>query len=135
MKKYIQRYFISLLSFLALDSVWLGYISPSFYQQYIGHLMAQDPNFVAAGLFYVIFIGGLVYFAVNPGIESDSNRIAALRGAVYGLTTYATFDLTSQAVFRDWPTIVTVVDLTWGTVLSSGAAALSVIIQRKIIKH
>lgn len=97
--------------------------------------MAQDPNFVAAGLFYVIFIGGLVYFAVNPGIESDSNRIAALRGAVYGLTTYATFDLTSQAVFRDWPTIVTVVDLTWGTVLSSGAAALSVIIQRKIIKH
>lgn len=135
MKKYIQRYFISLLSFLALDSVWLGYISPSFYQQHIGHLMAQDPNFVAAGLFYVIFIGGLVYFAVNPGIESDSNRIAALRGAVYGLTTYATFDLTSQAVFRDWPTIVTVVDLTWGTVLSSGAAALSVIIQRKIIKH
>ena len=134
MKKHIRIYFVTLFSFLALDSVWLGYISPAFYQQYIGHLLAQDPNFVAAGLFYLIFIGGLVYFAVAPGVESGSIRLGAIRGAVYGLTTYATFDLTSHAVFRDWPAIVTVIDLIWGTALSSASAFVAIFLHKKFNK-
>jgi len=132
MKKTIQLYLVTLISFLALDSVWLGFISPAFYDRYIGHLMADEPNFIAAGLFYLIFIGGLVYFAVQQGVTADSLRIGATRGAIYGLVTYATFDLTSQAVFRDWPTIVTIVDLVWGTVLSSATVALAVYLTRKL---
>lgn len=132
MKRPIQLYLITLFSFLALDSVWLAYISPAFYQQYIGHLLAPEPNFIAAGFFYLIFIGGLVYFAVAPGAETRSLRTGAIRGALYGLTTYATFDLTSQAVFRDWPTIVTVIDLLWGTALSSASATLAIHLYKKI---
>ncbi len=134
MIRHLKLYILTLISFLALDSVWLGYISPAFYQEYIGHLMAEEPNFIAAALFYLIFIGGLVYFAVAPGVTAGSVRTGAVRGAIYGLVTYATFDLTSQAVFRDWPTIVTIVDLAWGSVLSSATVALTLFLSRKLAR-
>lgn len=126
----LRLYALTLFSFLALDSLWLGILAPAFYRQHIGHLMADQPNWVAAALFYLIFIGGLVYFAVLPGAERASPRLGALRGAIYGLVTYATFDLTSHALFKDWPAIVTVVDLLWGTVLSGSASALAVGVHR-----
>jgi uncharacterized membrane protein len=134
MAKNIRLYFITLLTFLALDSVWLVYISPAFYDRYIGHLLAEQPNLVAAGFFYLIFIFGLVYFAVAPGTEARSPRTGALRGAIYGLATYATFDLTSNAVFRDWPALVTIVDLMWGTALSSATSAVAVWLYGKFVK-
>ncbi len=133
MAKNIRLYFLTLLTFLALDSVWLGYISPAFYDRYIGHLLAEQPNFIAAGLFYLIFMFGLVYFAVAPGAEARSVRTGALRGAIYGLATYATFDLTSNAVFRDWPALVTVIDLIWGTALSSATSAVAVWLYGKLV--
>ena len=132
MTRIVRLYLLTLFSFLLLDSVWLGVISPAFYDQYIGHLMAEEPDFIAAGLFYLLFIWGLVYFAVEPAASSGSSRLGAVRGALYGLVTYATFDLTSQAVFRDWPVIVTVVDLIWGTLLSSSTAALAVYLYHKL---
>lgn len=128
----LRLYALTLLSFLALDSLWLGIIAPGFYRQYIGHLLAAQPNWYAAALFYLIFIGGLVYFAVLPGALGASPRTGALRGAIYGLVTYATFDLTSHAMLRDWPVIVTVVDLLWGTALSAGASALAVWVHRRL---
>lgn len=127
-----RLYALTLLSFLALDSLWLGIIAPAFYRQHIGHLLAVQPNWYAAALFYLIFIGGLVYFAVLPGALDASPRIGALRGAIYGLVTYATFDLTSHAMFRDWPAVVTVVDLLWGTALSAGASALAVWVHKRL---
>ena len=127
----LRLYATTLLVFLALDSVWLGVIAPGFYRQHIGHLLAEQPNWAAAGLFYLIFIGGLVYFAVEPAARSASPRTGAFRGALFGLVTYATFDLTSHAMLRDWPAIVTVVDLLWGTALSSGTAALAVALDRR----
>jgi len=133
MAKNIRLYFLTLLTFLVLDSVWLGYISPAFYDHYIGHLLAEQPNFIAAGLFYLIFMFGLVYFAVAPGTEARSVRTAALRGAIYGLATYATFDLTINAVFRDWPALVTVIDLIWGTALSSATSAVAVWLSGKLV--
>ncbi|MDP2877718.1 MAG: DUF2177 family protein [Holophaga sp.] len=128
----LRLYALSLLSFLALDSIWLGIIAPGFYRQHIGHLLADQPNWYAAALFYLIYIGGLVYFAVLPGAQGNSPRIGALRGAIYGLVTYATFDLTSHAMFRDWPAIVTAVDLLWGTALSAGASALAIGVHRRL---
>lgn len=128
----LRLYLHTLLLFLALDGVWLGIVAPGFYRQHIGHLLAPQPNWVAAALFYLIFIGGLVYFAVLPGAQGASPRVGALRGAIYGLVTYATFDLTSQAMFRDWPVLVTVVDLLWGTALSASASALAVVVHRML---
>jgi uncharacterized membrane protein len=111
--------------FLACDYLWLTKISPSFYQEHIGHLMAETPNLTAALAFYLIFIAGITYFAVLPMTRDYKISRAFSHGAFFGLVTYATFDLTSQAVFKDWPTIVTIADLAWGSILTGTTTAIS----------
>jgi uncharacterized membrane protein len=121
----IQVYAVTLGIFFAIDLVWLGVVARDFYRQHIGHLLAPDVNWAAAVLFYLLFIGGLVFFAVKPALEAGSGTRALAYGALFGLLTYATYDLTNQATMRDWPVLVTVVDLAWGTVLSATVAFLS----------
>ena len=121
----LQIYAVTLGIFFAIDLVWLGVVAKDFYRQHIGHLLAPDVNWPAAVLFYLMFIGGLVFFAVKPALEANSAARAMMYGAFFGLLTYATYDLTNQATMRDWPVLVTVVDLAWGTVLSATVAYLS----------
>ena len=118
-------YAVTLGIFFAIDLVWLGVVAKNFYRQHIGHLLADQVNWPAAVLFYLLFIGGLVFFAVKPALEAGSAARALGYGALFGLLTYATYDLTNQATMRDWPVLVTVVDLAWGTVLSATVAYLS----------
>jgi uncharacterized membrane protein len=118
-------YAITLGIFFAIDLVWLGVVAKDFYRQHIGHLLATQVNWGAAVLFYLLFIAGLVFFAVRPALEAGSATRALGYGALFGLLTYATYDLTNQATMRDWPVLVTVVDLAWGTVLSATVAFLS----------
>jgi uncharacterized membrane protein len=115
---FMKMYLIAFIVFLAIDSVWLGLIATKFYKNNIGHLMADKPNFIAAGIFYLIFIVGVVFFTYNGIVEQDFGK-ALLAGAVFGFMTYATYDLTNLATLKDWPIIVTVVDLAWGTFLAS----------------
>jgi len=123
--EFIKLFGLSFASLLALDSLWLVKVAPKFYKSNIGHLMADKPNLLAAGLFYVIYIVGLVVFVVQPAVADKSVAFAATRGALFGLVAYSTFDLTSQAVFKDWPIKVTAVDLLWGTVLTAGVCSLA----------
>jgi uncharacterized membrane protein len=122
----IGTYAITLSIFFAIDLVWLGAIAKNFYRQHIGHLLAADVNWPAAVLFYLVYIAGIVYFAVRPAIETGGATRALAHGAVLGFIAYATYDLTNQATMRDWPVLVTVVDLLWGTVLTAAVAYLSV---------
>jgi uncharacterized membrane protein len=115
---FMKMYLIAFIVFLAIDAVWLGLIATKFYKNNIGHLMADRPNFIAAGIFYLIFIVGVVFFTYNGIVEKDFGK-ALLAGAVFGFMTYATYDLTNLATLKDWPIIVTVVDLAWGTFLAS----------------
>jgi uncharacterized membrane protein len=115
---FMKMYLIAFIIFMAVDAIWLGLVAPKFYKANIGHLMAEKPNFVAAGIFYLIFIVGVVFFTYSAIIEKDFSK-ALLAGAVFGFMTYATYDLTNLATLRDWPIMVTVVDLIWGTFLSS----------------
>lgn len=117
--KYVQMYVIALIIFAAIDAVWLGLISPKFYKAQIGHLMTDKPNFIAAIIFYIVFIVGMVYFVVNPAIEAKSISKVVISGALFGLIAYATYDLTNLATLKDWPLKVTIVDLVWGTSLST----------------
>ena len=87
--------------------------------------MAETPNLPAALMFYLIFIAGITYFAVLPMTRDYKPSRAFCHGAFFGLVTYATFDLTSQAVLKDWPTIVTVADLAWGSILSGTTTAIA----------
>jgi uncharacterized membrane protein len=115
---YLKLYLITLLAFFAIDMIWLGVVARTFYRKHIGFLLTPSPNWTAAIIFYLLFIAGILVFVVVPGLKDGSLRSTMLRAALFGLITYATYDLTNLATVKDWPVIVTVVDLIWGTVLS-----------------
>ncbi|HNO92835.1 MAG TPA: DUF2177 family protein [Anaerolineales bacterium] len=130
----LKLYLITFLAFLGIDSLWLGLVAPSFYKSQIGYIMAENPNFLAAGLFYLLFIFGMVVFIVEPGVREQTLMQAVTRGALFGLVTYATYDLTNLATLEGWPILVTVVDLIWGTVLSAAVTLVSVWAGKRFIK-
>ncbi|MFN8435663.1 MAG: DUF2177 family protein [Anaerolineales bacterium] len=131
----LKLYLITFLAFLGIDSLWLGLVAPSFYKSQIGYIMAENPNFLAAGLFYLLFIFGMVVFIVEPGVREQTLMQAVARGALFGLVTYATYDLTNLATLEGWPILVTVVDLIWGTVLSAAVTLVSVWAGKRFIKE
>ena len=116
----LKHYFITLICFLILDAIWLGLIAQPFYQAQIGFLLAKNPNWLAAGAFYLLYVAGLVFFVVEPALRTGSAPgRAALRGAFFGLVAYATYDLTNLATVDRWPILLTAVDMTWGTALGA----------------
>ena len=125
MAYYIKLYFATFIAFLAIDAVWLGLVARTFYRKYIGFLMAPNPNWLAAIIFYLLFILGILVFVVLPGLEDNSLKTTLLRAALFGLITYATYDLTNLATLKDWPILVTIVDMLWGVVLSVSVSAVS----------
>lgn len=125
---FLHLYLIALPVFFAIDMVWLGLVAKSFYAKHIGFLMKSDVNWTAALLFYLLFIGGIVIFVVSPAIEKHSWMTALLLGALFGLITYATYDLTNLATIKNWPLIVTVVDMVWGMMLSASVATVTYLI-------
>lgn len=129
---FLKIYCIALPIFFALDMVWLGVAAKNFYTRQIGFLMKANVNWVAAFLFYLLFIAGLVVFVVIPAMEKGSWVRALLFGALFGLITYATYDLTNLATLKDWPLLVTVVDLIWGMVLAASVSVATYVIAVKI---
>lgn len=124
----VIAYIATAVAFLAIDSVWLSTMASRLYRPYLGDLLRSDFDVKAAALFYIIYVGGIVYFAVMPALSSGSWRVAALNGAILGLVAYATYDLTNQATLREWPTIITVADLCWGTFLTASSATVAYLI-------
>jgi len=122
---YLKLYFVTLIAFLAIDMVWLGLVARSLYRNYLGFLLAPKTNWLAAAIFYLLFIVGILFFVVIPGLEADSLRRTIVRAALFGLITYATYDLTNLATVKDWPVVVTIVDMIWGTVLSVAVSYIS----------
>jgi uncharacterized membrane protein len=116
---------VALPIFFAIDMVWLGAIAQKLYQKHLGYLMAPQVNWLAALLFYLLFIGGVVAFVVQPALTKQSLLSAILMGMLFGLVTYATYDLTNLATIKSWPILITVIDLLWGMTLSGSVAGLS----------
>jgi uncharacterized membrane protein len=125
---FIKLFLIALPVFFAIDIIWLVFVAKKFYSRQIGFLMKPDINWYAAGIFYLLFIGGLVIFVVSPAVQKHSLTNALLYGALFGLFTYATYDLTNLATMKDWPLLVTIVDLIWGMVLSASVSVLTYLI-------
>ncbi len=117
---------VTLLIFTLVDLVWLVKVAPKLYRKYIGHLMSDRVNIAAAALFYVVFIVGLVYFVIGPHINNP--LMAFLSGAMFGLVTYATYDLTNLATLKAWPVTITVIDLIWGTLVTAVTSGLVVLL-------
>lgn len=121
----IKLYFVALGVFLAMDMTWLLVIAKDLYARHLGYLMSKTPNLAAAGIFYLLFVVGLVVFVLEPAIKNNSLVEALWRGALFGLIAYATYDLTNLATIKDWPLLITVIDLIWGAVLSGSVAVVS----------
>ena len=128
----VITYFISLVSFLAIDLTWLGLIANKFYQSKLGSLMSKKPIWSVAILFYAVFIFGLLFFVILPSLSTGSIKTLVIRAALFGFITYATYDLTNLATLKNWPKSLTVVDLIWGAVLSTLVSLIAFTIAKKI---
>lgn len=129
---FLKLYAIALPVFFAIDMIWLGLLAKNFYRAQIGALIKPDVNWVATIIFYLIFIAGLVTFVVAPAMEKTSWTHALLFGALFGLVCYATYDLTNLAVAKNWPLLVTIVDLIWGAVLAASVSVITYFLASKI---
>ncbi len=122
---FIKSYLAGLIAFLVIDFIWLKYVALSFYRSNIGHLMTDKPNLAIAGLFYLFYVVGVVILAVYPALEKQSWSTALVYGGLLGLVAYGTYDITNLATLKNWPPIVAVVDIIWGTLLTASVATIS----------
>ncbi len=122
MKTYLTAYLVTAIAFLAIDSVWLSNMANVFYRPVMGDMLVPGFRLAPAIVFYVIFVFGLVFFAVRPGLLAGSATVTLIHGALLGFVAYATYDLTNQATLKNWSWTLTIADLIWGTVLSAVSA-------------
>ena len=130
---FMKLYVLTVPVFFAIDIVWLGVIARGFYRRQLGFILSPDVNWVAAVTFYLIYIAGIIFFAVRPSLASGRLSEAALLGGLFGFFTYATYDLTNMATIKDWPLKIVVVDILWGTCLCALVAGLSFLIARQFL--
>ena len=120
--QYLVAYAASAVVFLGLDLLWLGGVARSFYRSQLGPLLRDQPDLAVAGLFYAVYVGGVVLFAVGPALQHGSWVMALLLGAALGAIAYGTYDLTNLATLRGWPATLSAVDLLWGSTLTGLSA-------------
>ena len=114
---YLREYGITFIIFFAVDLLWLGIFAKNFYNKHLGYILSPSPNWFAAIAFYLLYIVGIIFFVINPAIEKGSLSYALFAGMFFGFITYATYDLTNLATIKDWPLLITVIDLIWGIFL------------------
>lgn len=113
----VKAYIVAFITFFLIDIVWLVVVARKLYRQELGFLMSDKPNWIAAAIFYLIFILGIVFFVIHPALEKGSWTYALFAGLLFGFITYATYDLTNLATIKNWPLKITIIDLIWGTSL------------------
>ncbi|MBL6599544.1 MAG: DUF2177 family protein [Alphaproteobacteria bacterium] len=118
----VRAYLGAFVAFCIMDAVWLGVVATDFYFDRLGGLLREDPNWVAAGIFYLGYIAGVVYFAILPTTPDAGWLAAAKRGALLGLLAYATYDMTNMATLVGWSPVVSAVDMVWGMVITGTSA-------------
>ncbi len=128
MSLFLKLYPIAIIVFFAVDMLWLGVVARRFYQSQIGHLLKENVNWIAAFIFYFVFVAGVVFFAIMPAWRDESALMALLFGGFFGFVAYSTYDLTNLATMKDWPLLVTIVDLAWGTVLGASTSLITYLI-------
>lgn len=124
--KFMIHYLITFLVFFAIDLVWLGVIAKNLYANALSHLMAPSVNWVAAIIFYASFVVGILVFVVEPALANPNLTRLVLTAALFGFITYSTYDLTNLATLKEWPLHITLIDLVWGTTLSTLVSVISV---------
>ena len=125
MLRWAITYAAAALTYLVLDSIWLGFAIPRLYRPAYGPLLADKFKVGPIIAFYGIYVTGILVLAVHPALGANSLKIALFLGATLGLVAYATYYLTNLGTIRGWPASLTVIDLAWGTVSTSAAAVVA----------
>ena len=125
MTKWGIAYISAAIVFGVMDAIWLRWAGPNLYEPVIGEFMSENFRIAPAAAFYLVYLAGMCWFAIKPGLKSGQVSTALLNGAILGAVCYATFDLTSQAVFKVWATHISVADILWGTFVTGTSAAIA----------
>ncbi|MFN0263616.1 DUF2177 family protein [Tepidamorphus sp. 3E244] len=120
--QYVIAYIATAVVFLGLDYVWLAHIARQIFVERIGHLLLDQPKMVAAAGFYLVYVVGIVFFAISPALKANAPGTATLYGALFGFFCYATYEMTNHATLKDWPVSMVAIDVAWGTFLTGLAA-------------
>ena len=128
MLKYFVAYIVTVIVFLGLDAIWLSRVALAMYRREIGDLLLERPNLMIAGLFYLIFVAGIVILAIAPALNGGTWLTALLMGATLGLVAYGTFDITNLSTLKNWSIAVTLADLAWGTALTAVSATVGYLV-------
>jgi uncharacterized membrane protein len=132
MSRILLTYAVSVPVFFIVDMIWLGVIARGFYRKALEPLLTPNINWTAAIIFYFLFLVGILIFALLPGIERRSLVYTVAMAALFGFISYATYDLTNLATLRDWPLMLSIVDMIWGSFLSASTAAITYLIMSRI---
>lgn len=134
MRNYLKLFCIAFPITIALDASWIGVIASGFYHLQFGALFRPDPQFWAAGLFYIFYSVALIFFVLKPALALRSLSSAVLWGAALGFTAYMTCDLTNVTVIAGWPVFAAAVDIGWGTLMTAVTSGLTYLIATKVFK-
>lgn len=132
MSRVLLTYGVSVPVFFIVDMIWLGVIARGFYRKALEPFLAPNINWTAAIIFYLLFLVGILVFALLPGMEKRSIVYTVGMAALFGFISYATYDLTNLATLRDWPLSLAIVDMVWGSFLSASTAGLTYLIMTRI---
>ncbi len=126
----LKLYLLTVPVFFVVDLIWLGLVAKGFYRRHLDFILSPHVNWPAAITFYLIYIIGIIVFAVIPAIDRESLSRALVWGGLYGFFTYATYDLTNMALIKGWPLKIVIVDILWGMILCTVVAGSSYGISR-----
>ena len=132
MKTIVTAYLATGVAFLIVDAIWLSTMSDILYRPLLGEKLAPQFHLAPAVVFYLLYIAGIVFFAIMPALHDGGVTKAALNGALLGLVAYGTYDLTNQATLRDWPLAITLADLTWGAFVTSVGACAGFLVADRV---
>jgi uncharacterized membrane protein len=124
---------VTLIAFLAIDAIMLKFVMLPLFSKHVGELLRTDMRLGVAAGFYVVYVAGVLYFAVMPALRADSLWLAAMNGALLGLIAYGTYEMTNMATIEGWAWPMVVTDMAWGTTLTAVSAVIGFAVGRALL--
>jgi uncharacterized membrane protein len=129
MLKFVATYIPTLVLMLLIDGTWIALVALPMFRATFGQEMLTV-RAVPATLFYLIYVAGIVVFVMPAGQRSW--QMTAVYGALFGLFTYATYDLTNYATLRNWTAALAAADIVWGMVMTAVVSTLGMLVGRAV---
>jgi uncharacterized membrane protein len=127
----LKMYVVCLLIFCAIDFLWVGIVAKQWYNKELGHLLVDSIRFAPVIGFYALYAAAILIFAVYPSLKLDSWQYALFYGALLGLVSYAAYDLTNLATIKNWPTLLALSDMLWGTFVTAATSVILFVLSSK----